>query len=302
MGQCNSQSVNVKTTTEERLLQACAQGRYRQVATLLPYANVNCCDPIHGDTPLHKACFYATSHSGTCSLHVVELLLQHGANVNAVNNGGVTALHWACTMHDVELVRLLLQCQANIHVQDALQQTPIIRAHDCLPVVQLLLQAGAHYDTDRDCFGWTLQDRLLRYIEEEQLEASLEENKDHSRHIQQAQDVLQYLLLHVHHHHNQQSTSNSSSTCNRTVVRPPMDTNESPVERVPTTSTSPASCKTSTTGPTVVPPVATKEFKVVPIAGTGTTSPATDKRLLQRQSARIEDTLTVSHHSSLRQD
>ena len=47
---------------------------------------------------------------------VAKVLLQNGADVNAVNEGRWTALHMACEHAQYHIVKLLLQNGANVHV------------------------------------------------------------------------------------------------------------------------------------------------------------------------------------------
>ena len=44
----------------------------------------------------------------------VKTLLKHGADVNAAQGDGMTALHWAATQGDVELTQMLLYAGANV--------------------------------------------------------------------------------------------------------------------------------------------------------------------------------------------
>src|SRR5215468_11113657 len=54
------------------------------------------------------------------NLDVIQLLLSHGANVNAVDSDGETALHYAARADSasVEIVRILLQKGADVNVRD----------------------------------------------------------------------------------------------------------------------------------------------------------------------------------------
>lgn len=128
MGQLLSQNCN-NNTNEERLLTDCDEGRYHIVASLLKHhsVNVNCIDAFTGDTPLLKAVRHAVFvFQG--NLPIVECLLRHGADVNAIDRGKSTPLHWACVYHHGELVRLLVHYGANVHVRDALgTNTPCTR-------------------------------------------------------------------------------------------------------------------------------------------------------------------------------
>lgn len=70
-----------------------------------------------GNTPLHIAVVAAAMKSSNCQENAngcITELLEHGAEVNAVNNAGMTPLHEVCKMGNEELVDLLLTYGANI--------------------------------------------------------------------------------------------------------------------------------------------------------------------------------------------
>jgi len=58
------------------------------------------------------------------SLESVEFLVGRGADVNAVNASGQTALHGAAYMGGVSVVRFLVAQRATLNAQDAQGQTP----------------------------------------------------------------------------------------------------------------------------------------------------------------------------------
>lgn len=186
---------------DERLLRACAEGRYHQVvSSVRGGADVNRHDPNDGDTPLHKACRHAMLYHSNDDddddgqgdrYVVVDYLLRHGADVNAVDRGRSTALHWACVHHDVDLVRLLIHHGADVNARDALEQTALHKAHDGPVTVRFLVgECGADVRA-RDCFGWTLEDRLTAQIRQELVEREYTNRFD--RHTRHAQEVLEYL-------------------------------------------------------------------------------------------------------------
>lgn len=106
-----------------------------------------------GFTPLHLACFFGqpqavelllqggapvdcesrnpaklhpiNSAAAARSARSVELLLDHGANVNAAQSGGYTALHSSAHNGDVETVRLLLDRGADASLTSADGRTPL---------------------------------------------------------------------------------------------------------------------------------------------------------------------------------
>ena len=91
-------------------------------------------------TPLHVAIFSGTPPIG-------RTLLEHGANPNAPDNLGATALHLASRVHEsgTTEVELLLEYGANVDVRDAVGRTPLHEAAywGNLEAVVVLLNRGA---------------------------------------------------------------------------------------------------------------------------------------------------------------
>src|SRR5262249_45992738 len=88
-------------------------------------------------TPLILASLYAGPEC-------VELLIGRGADVNAANKAGATALTRAATSY--EKTRLLVAAGAKVRVRTALGNTPLILAARCAGnsrTVRLLLESGA---------------------------------------------------------------------------------------------------------------------------------------------------------------
>lgn len=86
-----------------------------RVALCFPAAgNPNSRDK-YGNTPLHFVC--------STSPDLVELLIEHGADVNAQNNSGVTPLHCACS-RSLDIVGLLIAHGADVNAQDNRGETP----------------------------------------------------------------------------------------------------------------------------------------------------------------------------------
>ncbi len=100
-----------------------------------------------GDTPLHWSC-----HNG--HLEIVALLLDHGANIEAdeINCYGGKPLHWS-SEHEPHIVELLLQRGAEVDSKNVKSgsdyegMTPLLMncsmKDDCAAATKLLLAAGA---------------------------------------------------------------------------------------------------------------------------------------------------------------
>lgn len=96
----------------EELLRATAQSDVGRVCQLVAAGlSINSHDnPLSRNTPLHWAASFADADTVTC-------LIARGADVNAANTDGATPLHDAVARGDEAIVKLLLQHQANPHIQ-----------------------------------------------------------------------------------------------------------------------------------------------------------------------------------------
>src|SRR5262245_49627890 len=75
----------------------------------------------------------------------VRALLQKGADANATESDGTTALHWAVSRDDLQTVELLLGAGANVKAVNRYGVNPLLIASNSAsaPVVARLLKAGA---------------------------------------------------------------------------------------------------------------------------------------------------------------
>jgi ankyrin repeat protein len=76
---------------------------------------------------------------------IVRLLIDHGADVNASNKYGDTALMWASSSRLFDIVRLLLDAGADVNASDSFGETALIWAsfYDHYDIVELLRSKGA---------------------------------------------------------------------------------------------------------------------------------------------------------------
>lgn len=93
---------------------ACATGKLRLAEMLLerenmPRANINAVE-VREKTSLHIAAAHDRDD-------IVEMLLKHGADVNAKSDGGWTPLHNACEKGSEKIARLLLSAGAEINAK-----------------------------------------------------------------------------------------------------------------------------------------------------------------------------------------
>src|SRR5688572_9960063 len=74
----------------------------------------------------------------------VNALLDRGAEVDAAESDGTTALHWAAQLDDAAIVELLLEAGANASAANRFQVTPLELAanNGNAEIVMRLLDAG----------------------------------------------------------------------------------------------------------------------------------------------------------------
>jgi ankyrin repeat protein len=96
---------------------------------------------ISGARPIHSAVL-----SGKTDL--IQLLINHGADVNVTDAQGRTALEFAATQNDTNAAKLLLASKAAIETRDKDGNTPLYEAVDKgnAAMVSLLLDSGATVD------------------------------------------------------------------------------------------------------------------------------------------------------------
>src|SRR6476646_2256525 len=126
----------------DRFYSAIRENNLPALRSLLKSADPNTRDK-RGTTPL----MYAAA-SG--SIDSVRALLAAGADVNAANDFGATALMWGIT--DAEKVRALLAAGADIRAKSKMGRTPLYLAaanDGSSATVKLLLDRGAN-PTERD--------------------------------------------------------------------------------------------------------------------------------------------------------
>merc|ERR1711862_911491 len=104
----------------EKLIKACYKGKYNEVVRLVN----NGADVNYvdngGDTPFLIAAIGA-------NVDMCRYLLDKGANINKINSLGMTAMHLACMggKGQEDVVKLLYQRGANHNIKDLRDMTPL---------------------------------------------------------------------------------------------------------------------------------------------------------------------------------
>jgi uncharacterized protein len=91
-----------------------------------------------GFTPLHLACFFG-------QLEAAEVLIQQGADANAVSPSRIAVINSAAASRNAEVLKLVLQAGANPNLQQQGGYTALHEAamHNSVERAQALLDAGA---------------------------------------------------------------------------------------------------------------------------------------------------------------
>ena len=117
-----------------------------------------------GRTPLMVAIGVAGVQHGPSfrSQSIVRWMLQNGANVQAADDTGYTALHYAAQMDNASVINLLLTAGAKLEARDRKGRTPLFHSVNTAMSFDALLAAGAdpHVIDDiglnlLDCIGTT---------------------------------------------------------------------------------------------------------------------------------------------------
>ena len=111
--------------------------------------DVNIPTAVFKNTPLHTALIHG-------QIHAVKVLLENGANPNAVTREGKTPLHHAVNYSLLGSAKALLSAGADVNAVDVYEQTPLFDAtkNDDVRIVKVLADAGVDVNKqDKD--GYT---------------------------------------------------------------------------------------------------------------------------------------------------
>lgn len=123
------------------LHQAASQGAVKVMELLLANrADVNAATN-DGYTPLHGAVSYGKNDT---RMSAVEILLKSGANVNAITSrDGETPFHKAISRGDIEIVKLLIDYGADVNAVSKFGVTSLYFARNSDAILKLLKEHGA---------------------------------------------------------------------------------------------------------------------------------------------------------------
>ena len=152
------------------VLMISSQNGYIEIVEMLlnkEAVNVNATEHYFGDTALHRA-----SLSGRKD--VVEMLLEKGADVNAMNKGGFTALHMASLMGHEDIVAILLEKGlekgADVNAENKSGDTALILASkNGHPKIVKLINEYPKNQSEADKKNWDIVQKELREREGEDI-------------------------------------------------------------------------------------------------------------------------------------
>lgn len=144
---------------------ALSRGEYETAQLLLEHgANANEAEQYSGKTPLMELIISAPQSSNRQAVYqLMDKLIEKGADINARDKRGYTAISWAVRQMDQKLVTALLQRGAQPNLTNVDGSTPLHLAaiYGDSAIVALLLQAGADA-CQQNKAGLTPQDMPIR--------------------------------------------------------------------------------------------------------------------------------------------
>ena len=111
------------------------------------------CSVLAAAVILAPAAFASVSEAADAAMHrdrdAVAALIKRGADVNAAQPDGATALHWAAHWNDLDMAGLLIRAGANAKASNRDGATPLFLATEngSAPLIKALLEAGADPNT-----------------------------------------------------------------------------------------------------------------------------------------------------------
>ncbi len=97
------------------------------------------------DEMLRKACIYGATK-------ITLVLIKEGANVNYIDKGDKTPLHWAVITQNIKVVKLLIREGVEVNQKDCFGKTPLYYVLETgdVSLAKLLIDAGTNIDSKDD--------------------------------------------------------------------------------------------------------------------------------------------------------
>lgn len=116
------------------LIQAVRKNDVKEVKNIL---DINAKD-ANGDTAL----IFAVKKP-IVNIDILKMLIHSGADLNAQNNDGATALIWATILNHKEVVKILIDAGADLNVRPSSTALIIAVAKNHREIAKMLIKAGA---------------------------------------------------------------------------------------------------------------------------------------------------------------
>merc|ERR1711863_179137 len=137
-------------------------------------------------------------------LKVVEVLVKYGADVNSVSDTGSTPVRSACFMTHLDIVRLLVENQADIQRPNYNGGTCLINSVQSVELCEFLLKNGAFVNAqdvqNKTALHYAIQEHrfettklLLRYGADPFLESRYKDDALQTACLKGAGEIFQYL-------------------------------------------------------------------------------------------------------------
>jgi len=141
-------------------------------------------------------------------LKVVEVLVKYGADVNSVSDTGSTPVRSACFMTHLDIVRLLVENQADIQRPNYNGGTCLINSVQSVELCEFLLKNGAFVNAqdvqNKTALHYAIQEHrfettklLLRYGADPFLESRYKDDALQTACLKGAAEIFKYLVDHV---------------------------------------------------------------------------------------------------------